>query len=120
MKYWSVLASGILFGVFSVSSDAFSSSLPASSSPTLGSPARVVGTYKPFGSLRGYAGAHSVLLKDLATGRTLYAYEAERRLSPASLTKIMSALVILEYGHLEDHVLVTPHAAAARRIRLGV
>jgi serine-type D-Ala-D-Ala carboxypeptidase (penicillin-binding protein 5/6) len=120
MKSVKVLATGIFLAVLSFSSIAYSSPPPSSISPSLGSSARVPSAFKPFGSLRGYAGAHSVLLKDISTGRTLYAYEAERRLSPASLTKIMSALVILEYGHLEDHVMVTPHAAVARRIRLGV
>jgi D-alanyl-D-alanine carboxypeptidase (penicillin-binding protein 5/6) len=81
---------------------------------------RIPATFKPFGSLRGYTGAQSILLKDMASGRTLYAYEAERRLSPASLTKIMSAIVLLEYGHLEDHVVVSRRAAAAHKIRLGL
>jgi D-alanyl-D-alanine carboxypeptidase (penicillin-binding protein 5/6) len=80
----------------------------------------LVAGLKPFASLRRYSGAHSVLLKDLASGRTLYAYEAERRVSPASLTKIMTALVILEYGHLEDQVVVSRKAAIARKTRLGL
>ncbi|MEK6525814.1 MAG: D-alanyl-D-alanine carboxypeptidase family protein [Nitrospirota bacterium] len=62
--------------------------------------------------------AQSILLKDLTTGRRLYEFEADRRLSPASLTKVMSALVILEYGHLQDYVSVSRKAAAARKIRL--
>lgn len=62
--------------------------------------------------------AHGILLKDLATGKTLYEYEADRRLSPASLTKIMSALVILEYGQLQDHATVSRRAAAAPKIHL--
>ncbi|HKC93549.1 MAG TPA: hypothetical protein VKB81_05960, partial [Nitrospira sp.] len=40
--------------------------------------------------------AHSILLKELNSGRVLYEHESGKRLSPASLTKIMSALVILE------------------------
>jgi D-alanyl-D-alanine carboxypeptidase (penicillin-binding protein 5/6) len=66
---------------------------------------------------RGYA-AESVLLKDLSTGHTLYELRSDRRLSPASLTKIMSALVILEFGRLHDHVMISPRAAAAHKIRL--
>lgn len=62
--------------------------------------------------------AHGILLKDLTTGKTLYEYEADRRLSPASLTKIMSALVILEYGQLQDHATVSRRAAAAPKIHL--
>ena len=62
--------------------------------------------------------AHSILLKELKTGETLYQFESERRLSPASLTKIMSALVILEHGHLDDEVTVSPRAAHAHKTRL--
>ncbi len=64
--------------------------------------------------------AHGVLLKDLNTGRTLYEFGASKRLSPASLTKIMSALVILEYGNLDDQVVVSSRAARAHKIRLGL
>ena len=62
--------------------------------------------------------AQSVLLKDLTTGQTIYEFEADRRLSPASLTKVMSALVILEYGQLQDYVSVSRKAASARKSRL--
>jgi D-alanyl-D-alanine carboxypeptidase (penicillin-binding protein 5/6) len=62
--------------------------------------------------------AHGVLLKDLKTGRTLYEFGASKRLSPASLTKIMSALVVLEYGNLDDQVVVSPRAARAHKTRL--
>ncbi|MBM4121600.1 MAG: D-alanyl-D-alanine carboxypeptidase [Nitrospira sp.] len=74
---------------------------------------------RPFGLYRGHRPqAHGILLKDLTTGRTLYEYAADRRLSPASLTKIMSALVILEYGQLQDHATVSRRAAAAPKIHL--
>jgi len=62
--------------------------------------------------------AESILLKDISTGRILYAYEADRRVSPASLTKIMSALVMLEHGRLDDPVTVSREAAAARKMHL--
>ncbi|HEV8539539.1 MAG TPA: D-alanyl-D-alanine carboxypeptidase family protein [Nitrospiraceae bacterium] len=62
--------------------------------------------------------AHGILLKDLTTGQTLYEFNSDRRLSPASLTKIMSALVILEYGQLDDHVTVSRKAEAAPKIHL--
>ncbi|MFN3681041.1 MAG: D-alanyl-D-alanine carboxypeptidase family protein, partial [Nitrospira sp.] len=64
--------------------------------------------------------AQSVLLKDLKTGRVLYAYESTKRLSPASLTKIMSALVVLEKGNLEEYATVSRNAAAAPRSHLGL
>jgi serine-type D-Ala-D-Ala carboxypeptidase (penicillin-binding protein 5/6) len=73
----------------------------------------------PFHSLRRYrVPAEGILLKDLSTGRILYEFGADRRISPASLTKIMTALVILEYGRLDDDVTVNREAAAARKTHL--
>jgi len=74
---------------------------------------------RPFASVRGHRStAHGILLKDMKTGRILYEFEADRRLAPASLTKIMSALVILDYGRLYDHVAISQEAAAAPRTHL--
>ncbi|TKB81954.1 MAG: D-alanyl-D-alanine carboxypeptidase [Nitrospira sp.] len=69
---------------------------------------------------RGAGGipAHSILLKDLSTGQTLYEYQAQRRVPPASLTKIMSALVILEHGQLHEPATVSRKAAAAHKTHL--
>ena len=73
----------------------------------------------PFQSLRRYRiPAEGILLKDLSSGRILYEFGADRRISPASLTKIMTALVILEYGRLDDYVTVNREAAAARKTHL--
>jgi D-alanyl-D-alanine carboxypeptidase (penicillin-binding protein 5/6) len=66
------------------------------------------------------APAHGILLKDLNTGRVLYEHDAGKRMSPASLTKIMSALVILEKGHLDDLVTISPNAARAHKTHLRV
>ncbi len=75
-----------------------------------------------FASLTGFrrhrTQAQGILLKDLSTGRTLYEVGANRRVAPASLTKIMSALVILEYGQLHDLVTVSRKAASAHKIHL--
>ena len=62
--------------------------------------------------------AHSVLLKDLKSGRVLYEHETGKRLSPASLTKIMSALVILENGRLDELATVSQNAARAPKTHL--
>ena len=62
--------------------------------------------------------AHSILLKELRSGRVLYEHESEKRLSPASLTKIMSALVILEQGRLDDQATVSRNAARAPKTHL--
>jgi len=65
-----------------------------------------------------FAPAEVILLKDLTTGETLLEQLADQPVSPASLTKIMSAIVILEEGILEDSVTVSRQAAAAHRIKL--
>lgn len=62
--------------------------------------------------------ANSVLLKELRSGRVLYQHESEKRLSPASLTKIMSALVILEHGRLDEHATISKNAARAPKTHL--
>lgn len=62
--------------------------------------------------------AHGILLKDLKSGQTLYEFRSHKRLSPASLTKIMSALIILDYGNLHEEVIVSSRAARAHKIRL--
>ena len=66
------------------------------------------------------APAHGILLKELKSGRVLYEHDAGKRMSPASLTKIMSALVILERGQLDDFVTISPSAARAHKTHLRV
>ncbi|MDE3049358.1 MAG: D-alanyl-D-alanine carboxypeptidase [Nitrospirota bacterium] len=66
------------------------------------------------------APAHGILLKELNSGRVLYEHDAGKRMSPASLTKIMSALVILEKGKLGDLVTISPNAARAHKTHLRV
>jgi D-alanyl-D-alanine carboxypeptidase (penicillin-binding protein 5/6) len=66
------------------------------------------------------APAHGILLKELNSGRILYEHDAGKRMSPASLTKIMSALVILERGQLDDLVTISPNAARAHKTHLRV
>ena len=66
------------------------------------------------------APAHGILLKELNSGRVLYEHDAGKRMSPASLTKIMSALVILERGKLDDLVTISPNAARAHKMHLRV
>jgi len=66
------------------------------------------------------APAHGILLKELKSGRVLYEHDAGKRMSPASLTKIMSALVVLENGHLDDLVTISPNAARAHKTHLRV
>lgn len=53
-------------------------------------------------------------------GKTLWARHADRRLPPASLTKVMTALLVLEGGRLDEVVTIAPPAAAQRGTRLGL
>ncbi len=47
-------------------------------------------------------GAKSAILMDYTTGRILWAYNEKEKLPPASLTKILSAIVLLERGNLDQ------------------
>jgi D-alanyl-D-alanine carboxypeptidase (penicillin-binding protein 5/6) len=60
----------------------------------------------------------AILLKDLTTGRVLFEQQARQTMPPASLTKIMSALVILEEGNLDDPVKISTIAAGAAPTKL--
>lgn len=53
----------------------------------------------------------AAVLMDAATGRVLYDHNARQRRPPASTTKILTAIVALEYGNLDDVVTVSPYAA---------
>ncbi len=57
---------------------------------------------------------------DAATGRVLYAKNPELRLLPASTTKLMTALVVMEKANLTDVVTVSRRAAGAPPTRAGL
>lgn len=54
--------------------------------------------------------AGAAVLIDAQTGQVLYDKHAERQSEPASTTKILTALVALEKGHLDDQVTVSQDA----------
>ena len=56
---------------------------------------------------------HGAALFDLNNSNVLYAYQMHEKLYPASVTKIMTALLALEYGGLEEPVIISQTAAAA-------
>ena len=56
--------------------------------------------------------AKAALLIDLNTGRTVYEQNADDRVYPASLTKIMTCLIALENGNLSDIITVDESALA--------
>lgn len=65
------------------------------------------------------AAAAAVLL-DATTGAVLYAREMHRRRDPASTTKMMTALLALEYGNPGDPVRISRRAAGTPGSRMGL
>lgn len=55
--------------------------------------------------------ATSAVLMDAASGRVLYKKDCHRRLPQASLTKIMTALLVVENGDLDKKVTISENAA---------
>jgi len=55
--------------------------------------------------------ASAAILMDASTGQIFYAKNVDQKRSPASLTKIMTAILALEYGNLDDVVTVSSRAA---------
>ncbi|MBR2214523.1 MAG: D-alanyl-D-alanine carboxypeptidase [Selenomonadaceae bacterium] len=55
--------------------------------------------------------ARSAILMDAATGQIIYARDAKSRRYPASTTKMMTLIVALEKGNVEDYVTVSRRAA---------
>ncbi|MBI3779723.1 MAG: D-alanyl-D-alanine carboxypeptidase [candidate division NC10 bacterium] len=64
--------------------------------------------------------AASALLMDGDTGAILFARNHRERRPPASTTKIMTALLILEEGRLDDKVVITERATGVGGTGLGL
>lgn len=64
--------------------------------------------------------SRAAVVMDAATGRVLYAKNPELRLLPASTTKLMTALVVIEKAKLSDVVTVSRRAASARPTKAGL
>lgn len=64
--------------------------------------------------------AASAILMDAGTGEVLFEQNADEPRPPASITKILTALVILERGNLADMVVVSQQAAGIGGYRLGL
>ncbi len=56
----------------------------------------------------------AALLMDINSGRILYDKNSHQRMPPASVTKIMTALLTIENGNLDELVEVSENAAATR------
>ena len=55
--------------------------------------------------------SQSAVLMDMTTGQIMYQKNPYERLYPASITKIMTALLALKYGHLNDQIRTSVNAA---------
>lgn len=62
--------------------------------------------------------AQGAVLMDAATGRILYGKNEDMQLAMASTTKIMTCIVALEQGELEDVVTASAYAAAQPKVKL--
>ena len=64
--------------------------------------------------------AKSAIVVDLDSGRVLWADQPHLRRPPASLTKLMTAVVAVDLAGMDGRVTVTPAAAAAEPSRMGL
>lgn len=64
--------------------------------------------------------AKSAVLMDAESGRVLYEKNGYEHMPNASTTKIMTCILTLEQGNLEDEVKVSSYAASMPRVRLGM
>lgn len=55
--------------------------------------------------------AQAAILMDVASGRVLYEKNADEKKPIASITKIMTAIIAIEHGHLDDMVTISREAA---------
>lgn len=64
--------------------------------------------------------ANSAILINLDNNKRYYARDIEQRVAPASTTKVMTALLVLEKLSLDDYVTVSSNAQRVQPTKLGV
>lgn len=64
--------------------------------------------------------AKSAVLMDAKSGRVLYEKNGYEHMPNASTTKIMTCILTLELGNLEDKVSISSYAASMPKVRLGM
>lgn len=64
--------------------------------------------------------AQSAVLMDADSGRILYEKDGQKVLPMASTTKIMTCILALEYGNMEDYALASSYAASMPKVKLNV
>lgn len=74
----------------------------------------------PLGDGEGAIGAEGVCVIDALTGDVLFEKNSDRRLYPASITKIVTALVVIEAGGLDDYMTVEEPETKAEPSKLYI
>jgi len=64
--------------------------------------------------------SRAAVVMDAATGRVLYAKNPDLRLMPASTTKLMTALVVIERTNLSDFTTVSKKASSSPATKMGL
>lgn len=64
--------------------------------------------------------ARSAVLMDGDNGRILFSKDADKVMPMASTTKVMTCMIALEYGNLDDIYTVSSYAASMPQVKLGV
>lgn len=64
--------------------------------------------------------AQSAVLMDADSGRILFSQNGQDAKAMASTTKIMTCILALEYGRLDDELVVSEYAARQPKVHLGV
>lgn len=64
--------------------------------------------------------AKSAVLMDAESGRVLYEKDGYQHMPNASTTKIMTCILAIENGNMEDQVSVSSYAASMPKVRLGM
>ncbi len=69
---------------------------------------------------RGSLTARAAILMDAATGESLWERSADEPLPPASTTKVLTAIVAIESGRLDQSLRVSEHAAETDPSKIGL
>jgi D-alanyl-D-alanine carboxypeptidase len=64
--------------------------------------------------------ARAAIIVDASTGETLWERNADAQLPPASTTKILTAILAIESGRLDDWVTTSPDAAETAPSKIGL
>ena len=64
--------------------------------------------------------AQAAVLMDADSGRILYEKNSGKVMPMASTTKIMTCILALEYGNLQDYAMASSYAASMPKVKLGV